>query len=357
MSCRALHRLFAILSVAAVVVPMATAEYLQTNLTSDIMGLAPNRDANLKNAWGMSFGLNTPFWISDQVTDVATLYNAAGVIQALVVSIPPSAPPPTGPTGQVFVGGGPFTMISGGAPIFVFATLAGTIDAWNGGTAAITQFTALDGASYTGLAQAGSMLYAADTKNGKIDVFNSSFQKTTVSGPFTDPNVAAGFTPYDVQNVNGKLYVEYSKRNSPGGFVGVFDTNGNLLQHISDTHLNSPWGVTLAPAGFGQFGNDLLVGNFGDGTINAFDPTSGTFLGTLRDKNGNPIVNNGLWALQFRSPLSTFDSNALFFTAGINNQADGLFGEIQATPEPTTLSLLGLALGAMALPLLKARRG
>jgi uncharacterized protein (TIGR03118 family) len=361
MNARAWRRLLAILNLAAVVVTVATAEYLQTNLTSDILGMAPNRDVNLKNPWGMSFGLNTPFWISDQVTDVSTLYNAAGVMQPvmqpLVVSIPPSAPPPAGPTGQVFVGGGPFTMVSGGAPIFVFATLAGTIDAWNGGTAAMTQFTAPDGASYTGLAQAGSLLYAADTKNGKIDVFNSSFQKTTVSGSFSDPNVAAGFTPYDVQNVNGKLYVEYAKRNAPGGFVGVFDTNGNLLQHISDAHLNSPWGVTLAPAGFGQFGNDLLVGNFGDGTINAFNPTTGTFLGTLRDKNGNPIVNNGLWALQFRSPLSTFDSNALFFTAGINNQADGLFGEIQASPEPTTLSLLGLALGAMVFPLLKARRG
>lgn len=245
-------------------------------------------------------------------------------------------------------------MMSGGSPLFVFATLSGTIDAWNSGSSALTQFTATDGAVYTGLAQAGSVLYAADTRNGKIDVFNSVFQKTAASGPFTDPSVPAGFTPYNIQNINGKLYVEYSKQNAPGGFVGVFDTNGNLLQHISDAHLNAPWGVTLAPAGFGQFGNDLLVGNFGDGRINAFDPT-GTFLGTLSDANGDPIVNSGLWALQFRSPLSTFDSNALFFTAGINNQADGLFGEIQATPEPTTLSMLGLALGAMAAALWKGR--
>jgi uncharacterized protein (TIGR03118 family) len=131
----------------------------------------------------------------------------------------------------------------------------------------VAKFTAPDGTVHTGLAQAGSLLYAADTVNGKIDVFNTLFQKTTVSGTFVGP--AAGFTPYDIQNVGGKLYVEYAQRGSPGGFVAAFDANGNLLQHISDAHLNSPWGV--APAGFGQFGSDLLVGNFGDGTINAFD--------------------------------------------------------------------------------------
>jgi uncharacterized protein (TIGR03118 family) len=329
--------------------------YFQINLTSDINGLAPNLDPNLKNPWGMSFGLNSPFWISDQVTNVSTLYNAPGVPQALVVSTPPSSPPPTGPTGQVFVGALGFTMTSGGSALFVFSTLAGTIDAWNAGSTAITQFTAPDGAVYTGLAQAGSLLYAADTRNGKIDVFNNSFQKTTVPGTFVDPSVPSGFTPYDIQNVGGKLYVEYAKRNAPGGYVGVFDTNGNLTQHISDAHLNSPWGVTLAPAAFGQFGSDLLVGNFGDGTIDAFDPVSGAFLGALSDVDGKPIVNSGLWALQFRSPQSNFDSNALFFTAGINGQANGLFGEIKPAPEPTTVSMFGLGLAIMGLALRKAR--
>jgi uncharacterized protein (TIGR03118 family) len=322
-----LNRSLAILTLATGVAFGGPIGYFQINLTSDITGLAANTDLNLKNPWGMSFAPTSPFWISDQVTDVSTLYSGAGVPQPLVVSTPPSSPPPTGPTGQVFVGGLGFTMTSGSSANFVFATLAGTIDAWNSGTGAVTQFTATDGAVYTGLAQVGSLLYAADTRNGKIDVFNSSFQKTTVSGTFANASVPAGLTPYDIQNVGGKLYVEYAKRNTPGGFVGVFDANGNLTQNISDTHLNSPWGVTLAPATFGQFGGDLLIGNFGDGTINAFNPATGAFIGTLSDVNGKPIVNSGLWSLQFRTVSQpTFDTNTLFFTAGINGEADGLFG-------------------------------
>jgi uncharacterized protein (TIGR03118 family) len=341
--------------ILAGVASAAPVGYFQTNLTSDVTGLAPNLDANLKNPWGVSFGLNTPFWVSDQVTAVSTLYNAAGVPQPLIVTVPPTAVRPTGPTGQVFTGGFGFTTQAGASPVFAFATLAGTIDAWNAGTTAVTQFTATDGAIYTGLALAGNLLYAADTRNGKIDVFNNTFQKTTVANPFADPNVPAGFTPYDIQTIGTKLYVEYSKQNSPGGYIGVFDTTGALLQHISDAHLNGPWGIAQAPAGFGQFANDLLVGNFGDGKINAFDPVSGAFLGTLSTPSGTPIVNSGLWALQFRSPLSTFDPNALFFTAGINNQADGLFGEIQVAPEPETLCMLAIGFVFVAAPALRRR--
>jgi uncharacterized protein (TIGR03118 family) len=355
MDIRVTNRLLVFLTVAVGVAAAGPIGYFQTNLTSDVNGLAPNIDPNLKNAWGVSFGLNTPFWVSDQVTNVSTLYNGAGMAQSLVVSTPPTAPP-AGPTGQVFVGTSGFTMNSGSSAVFVFSTLAGTIDAWNGGTSAAVQFTAPDGAVYTGLAQAGSLLYAADTRNGKIDVFNSTFQKTTVAGTFVDPNVPAGFTPYNIQNVGGQLYVEYAKLNAAGGFVGVFDATGHLTQHISDPHLNGPWGLTLAPPTFGQFGSDLLIGNFGDGTINAFAPGTGTFLGTLSNVNGNPIVNSGLWSLNFRSPQSSFDPNALFFTAGIHGQADGLFGEIQTAPEPTTLTMLGLGLGVMALALRKVHQ-
>jgi uncharacterized protein (TIGR03118 family) len=338
-----LDRVFVLAGLAATgVAPAATIGYFQTNLTSDIPGLAANVDPLLINPWGMSFSATSPFWLSDQGSNVATLYNGAGVPNGLVVSTPPVPGP--GPTGQVFAGGLGFVISPNVNANFIFSTLAGTIDAWNAGTSAVAKFTAPDGAVYTGLAQAGSLLYAADNANGKIDVFNTLFQKTTVSGTFVDPNVAAGFTPYDIQNVGGKLYVEYNKRGSPGGFVAVFDTNGNLLQHISDPHLNSPWGVTLAPAGFGQFGGDLLVGNFGDGTINAFDPVTGVFLGTLSNANGSPIVNNDLWALNFRSPGSGFDPNTLFFSAGINNEADGLFGSIQVVPEPATLGIVGFVL-------------
>ena len=348
-----LDRLFVLAGLAATgIAPAATVGYFQTNLTSDIPGLAANLDPLLMNPWGMSFSATSPFWLSDQASNVATLYNGAGVPNALVVSTPP---PGAGPTGQVFAGGLGFVITPGVNANFIFSTLAGTIDAWNAGTSAVAKFTATDGAVYTGLAQAGSLLYAADTVNGKIDVFDTTFQETTVSGTFVDPNVTTGFTPYDIQNIGGKLYVEYAKRGSPGGFVAVFDANGNLLQHISDPHLNSPWGVTLAPAGFGQFGNDLLVGNFGDGMINAFDPVTGAFLGTLSNANGSPIVNSGLWALNFRSAGSGFDPNTLFFSAGINNEADGLFGSIQVVPEPATFGTVGLLLAGAVLVQMRRR--
>ena len=339
--------------------------YVQTNLTSDISGLAANTDPNLKNPWGMSFSATSPFWVSDQVTNVATLYNGAGTPQALIVGTPPS------PTGQVFNASSSFNLPTGGQALFIFDSLSGTISGWNAaqGTTAATVFTATDGASFTGLANAsnssGNFLYAADFANGRIDVFNGNFGLTTLAGSFTDPNLPTGYSPYNIQTVGGKLYVEYDAvdpvthrptTTANTGVVDVFDTNGNFLQRlVTNTHLNSPWGITQAPGTFGSFGGDILVGNFGDGTISAFDPTSGAFLGTLSNSSGNPIVNGGLWALNFRAPGSGFDSNALFFTAGINDEADGLFGEITPVPEPSTLLLLGLGLGSVGLLRRKTR--
>jgi uncharacterized protein (TIGR03118 family) len=346
-ACRLTVMASAVIVGAASVVSADPLGYFQVNLTSDILGLAPNFDPNLKNPWGMSFSATSPFWVSDQVTGVATLYNALGVPNALVVTTPPS--PGGGPTGQVFVGGQGFAMKNnGGNATFVFATLDGAIDAWNGGTSAVQQ-VGTPGAVYTGLAVAGSNLYAADTAGNKIDVFNNTFSPTSVSGSFVDPNVPAGFTPYNIQTINGKLYVEYALEDQPGGFIGVFDTNGNFLQHISDSHLDSPWGITMAPLAFGQFGGALLIGNEGNGMINAFDPITGMFLGTLSDANGHPIVNEGLWAIGFRAPGGTFDPNALYFFAGINDEHDGLFGKIDPVPEPSTLVLLQLGLGSLAL--------
>jgi uncharacterized protein (TIGR03118 family) len=338
-------RLLALIIPGVLGVSHGASVFVQTNLVSDVPGMAANLDPNLKNPWGVSFSATSPFWVSDQVTNVATLYNGAGVPQALVVSTPPN--PGGGPTGQVFAGGQGFTMAGGLAANFIFSTLSGTIDAWNSGSSAVAQFTATDGAVYTGLALAGSDLYAADTVNNRIDVFGNTFAPTTVTGSFVDPNVALGFTPYNIQNIGGKLYVEYAKRNSPGGFIGVFDTNGNFLQNISDSHLNSPWGITLAPATFGTFGGDLLIGNFGDGTINAFT-TSGSFVGTLSGASGSPLVNSGLWSLNFRAVGSGFDPNTLFISAGINGEADGLFAAIQVAPEPGTWSMLFLAIAGAA---------
>jgi len=342
--------LFTALSLAGSVFPAFGSVLTQANLTSDIPGEAQNTDPNLKNPWGVSFSLTSPFWISNQVSGNATLFNAAGVpfpaATPLVVTTPPGSP-----TGQVFNGTMDF-QVNGTAAHFIFATLGGTIDAWTGGTTATVQATTA-GAAYTGLALAnnssGNFLYAANFAGGLIDVFNSTFAPATLSGSFSDPNLPTGYTPYNIQNINGNLYVEYSMGFTKGAGLGIvdeFDSNGNFIRRVVSAGgvLNLPWGITTAPAGFGPFGGDLLVGNLGDGKINAFDPTTGAFVGVLSDSHGNPIVNDGLWALAFRTAPG-YNPNSLYFTAGINGQKDGLFGTITPTPEPATflVGALGLA--------------
>ena len=313
----------------------------------------------MKNPWGVSFSGGSPFWVSNQASSDSTLYNTAFMSQALVVAV-------TNPTGQVFSNiAGNFLVGTTGPSTFIFASLNGTIAGWNsasntgnppGMNVSTTEFTATDGAVFTGLANGASggnnLLYAADVKNGRIDTISSTWALTTVPGGFTDPGLPANYTPYNVQNVNGKLYVEYEKldptTHAPiaGGIVDAFDTSGNFLQRLAtDAHLNQPWGVALSPAGFGDFGNDILIGNFGDGTISVFDQ-SGNFLGTLANASG-PLVNSGLWVLNFRASGSGFDPNTLFITAGINGQKDGLFAAIQAAPEPSTWVMLALGLGAV----------
>jgi uncharacterized protein (TIGR03118 family) len=350
---------FVLFSAALIGTPLfAATAYFETNLASDIPGLAANLDANLKNPWGMSFGPSTPFWVSNQGSNDSTLFNGAGAPQSLVVSTPPS------PTGQVFNFTPSFLLPTGGKALFLFASLSGTISGWNAaqGTTAIAPITT-PGAVFTGLAignnGTGDELWAADFANSRIDTFDAAFGSTTSTGGFVDLTLPAGYSPYNIQMIGGKLYVEYANVNpithrattTPNtGVVDVFDLNGNLLQRLAtNTNLNSPWGITMAPAGFGSFGGDLLVGNFGDGTISVFD-AGGTFQGKISGQNGAPLVNSGLWALNFRATGSGFDPNTLFLNAGINNEADGLFAEIQIVPEPGTWVLVGLALaGALAL--------
>jgi uncharacterized protein (TIGR03118 family) len=340
--------------------------YFQTNLTSDLPGVAANQDPNLANPWGIAFSPSSPFWISDNHTGLSTLYNGAGKPQSLVVTIPPTpgGAPPGAPTGVVFNSTSDF---SGNK--FIFATEDGGIAGWSGGTAATIEQT-VAGAVYKGVTignNGGSnLLYAANFNSGNVDVFNSSFSLTTLPGGFVDPNLPAGFAPFDIQNIGGLLYVTYAKQNAEkhddvagagNGFVDVFDTNGNFKARlISQGALDSPWGLALAPGTFGAFANDLLVGNFGDGKINAYNPITGAFLGTLSDSNGNPIVNEGLWGLAFGNGGPGFDLNALYFTAGIPGpdklEDHGLFGEIQAVPEPSAL----VPIGAISFALLLRRR-
>jgi uncharacterized protein (TIGR03118 family) len=337
----------------------ATAGYVQTNLVSDIPGMAQNTDLNLVNPWGIASSATSPFWVSDNGTGVATLYNGAGTPQALVVTIPPPSggTPPAAPTGVVFNGGADF-----GGFRFIFATEDGTIAGWNGGTTATLQKdNSAAGAVYKGLAIGPSNLYATNFHAGTIDVFDTNFDPVIHAGSFTDPNLPAGFAPFGIQNLGGKLYVTYALQDAAGkddvagpgnGFVDVFDTNGNFLQRlVTQGALNSPWGLAMAPANFGEFSNYLLVGNFGDGRINAFDPVTGALIGPLTDsKTGDPIEIDGLWGLRFGNGGNGGEKDKLFFTAGIPGDGmiedHGLFGSI-AVPVPPTFVLLGSGLAGL----------
>ena len=326
--------------------PTANA-YVQHNLVSDIPGMADVTDPNLVNPWGLSFSAAGPFWVSNNGKGNSTIYNGAGTITPLVVAIPVAAGE-TGasrPTGQVNNNTTGFILANGNKASFIFDTEDGTIAAWNGGANAATVVdNSASGAVYKGLAigsnSSGPLLYAANIFSGNVDVFDTAFKPTTVSGGFADSAIPSGYAPFNIWNIGGKLYVTYAKQSadkkndSPGrgnGFVSVFDTNGNLIQHlVSNGPLNSPWGVAIAPSTFGVFAGALLVGNFGDGTINAFNATNGNSLGTLQDPSGKTIQISGLWALLFGNGKSGGDPNLLYFTAGIiqNGATHGLLGSL-----------------------------
>jgi uncharacterized protein (TIGR03118 family) len=367
-------RAAALASVLSLVVPgVAMAQhYFQRNLVSDVPGLAQLTDPALRNPWGMSFSPTSPFWISDQGANLSTLYTVTdiGVNKVpLEVSIPTTAAGPQGPTGQVNNGTGAFALSNGGAARFMFANLNGSISGWNGGTAAQVVVPASVGTVYTGLAintdpTLGPLLYAANTAGGDIDVYDGAFNELTLPGAFVDPDLAgSGLVPFNVQSIGSNVYVTYAEAgrdaqiaaNRGSGAVAVFDTAGNFVSTlISGSRLASPWGLALAPSGFGLFGGDLLVGNFSFAAseINAFDPTTGAFRGTLPiDMRG--FTPGGLWALAFGNGASGA-SNVLFFTDGINGEGNGLFAAI-AVPEPG--SLLLLAAGVAGAAIVRRKRG
>lgn len=340
---------------------IATRSYVETNLVSDIPGLAAQTDPNLKNPWGTSVGPGSPIWVSDNHAGVTTLYDGAGNAQSLVVAIP--SPPSAGagavgaPTGQAFNTFDPSSpdfVVSqdgkSGPAFFLFATEDGTIAGWNPNVdkthavIAVDRSTTTDsagdvGANYKGLALVttpnGKFIYATSFRFGMVDVFDSHFNLVK---SFTDPTIPAGFAPFGIHNIGGRLYVTFAKQGPgkdddaarPGnGFVDVFSPDGYLLKRlVSRGRLDSPWAVTLAPPTFGFFGGDILVGNFGNGRINAYDSTSGELQGELSSPGGGPIRIDGLWGLRFAPATPGAGPNTLFFTAGLNNEADGLFGTL-----------------------------
>ena len=334
------------------------AQFRQINLVSDQAGVALTTDASLVNPWGISSSPGGPFWVSDNGTGVSTLYTGAGTKLGLTVTVPapPAGTPPSSPTGQVFNGVG----TEFGGARFIFSTEDGTVSAWNAGTNAVLKVdNSGTSAVYKGLALASNgtvnRLYASNFRSGSIDVFNTSFQPVTLAGtPFTDPNLPAGFAPFNIQKINGNLFVTYALQNSlkhddiagaGNGIVDVYSPDGILLKRFASgtaaaggtlTQLNSPWGIAVAPATFGKFSNDILIGNFGDGRINAFDPASGAFQGQMTDTSGNIITVDGLWGLATGTGGNNGSINSVFFTAGPAGETHGLFGSFTSTPEPST---------------------
>jgi uncharacterized protein (TIGR03118 family) len=335
-----------------------TNNYKQTNLVSDLPGFARLQDPLLINPWGLAQLATSNFWVANNTSTTATLYGgdiggSPFTKNTLNVTIPGSLP-----TGAVANGGTDFVITSGGGTSparLIFASITGNIVAWRAGTAA-SILASHPGHVYTGLALGNNgvanFLYAADFANKKIDVHNTSFALTTLAGTFTDPTLPSDYAPFNIQNLGGTLFVAYAKIDpvdgtdlaGPGnGFISKFDTNGNFLGRlISNGPLNSPWGVTVSPAGFGAFGNALLVGNFGDGKINAFNITTGAFLGTLNDELGSPIIIPGLWAISFGNGVAGGDTTALYFNAGYDGERHGLFGSLRSsTPAITAIQFGG----------------
>jgi uncharacterized protein (TIGR03118 family) len=308
--------------------------YSQTNLVSNTAGVATTTDPQLVNPWGISILSGQDFWISDNDSGVSTLYDASGDKSALVVTIPGATKNPNGnctpgcPTGTVSNSNGSY--FGGGS--FIFDTEDGIIANWTGGTSAVVGFdNSASGAVYKGLAILNStFLLAANFNSGKVDVYDRNFTVTSLSGSFTDPHLAAGFAPHGIHVIGNQIYVAYAMQDGakhdaqPGaglGQVDIFDSNGNFVSTFvaAGGALNAPWGVVETPATFGAFPNAVLVGNFGDGTINAFD-TTGKFLGQLTDSSSHVLVNPGLWDMAFGEGGPAGDPNTLYLTAGGGNQ-------------------------------------
>jgi len=338
--------------------PAAAQFYAQHNLVSDGAVPAALVDPNMVNAWGLVSSPTSPWWISDNGTGRSTLYRVNTGTIPLIVTVPGAAGRQSAPTGVVWNGGTGFVVTNGAGTSparFIFASEDGTISGFRGVPVVLAVDNSASGAVYKGLAidnpPAGNFLYATNFHAGTIDVFDSHFNPVHIPGAFTDPTLPAGYAPFGIQNIGGTIYVTYALQDAdkhddvPGeghGFVNAFDTAGNLIRRVaSKGQLDSPWGLALAPADFGSFSGDLLVGNFGNGRIHAFDPVKlngqGEFQhrGPLHSADGPPIEIDGLWALAFGSgsPASG-PTNTLFFTAGPFEEQHGLFGMLVVAPPP-----------------------
>jgi uncharacterized protein (TIGR03118 family) len=350
---------WAVATAAALALPglVCAQHYTQTNLVSDIPGMAPETDPHLRNAWGLSRSASSPWWVSNNTDGTSTLYKGDGTIVPLVVTIP--APKgeagPGAPTGTVFNGTTDFELAPGKPALFLFATATGTISGWNpqvDGTNAILKVDNFHKrASYTGLAlsqlNGKNVLYVANFHSGEVEVYDTKFQRVELGGnAFEDNSGGEHLAPFNVQTVGSNIFVTFAKPGPDGrevqgdglGFVDVFSPDGRLMRRLDrGSWFNAPWGVVVAPGDFGEFSHDILVGNLGSGKIAAFNPESLKFRGFFRNPDNSVMKIDGLWALSFGNNAQAGPSLSLYFTAGPNEGKDGLYGSI--TPVPAELNL------------------
>jgi uncharacterized protein (TIGR03118 family) len=377
--------LLGLVFVNALPLPSAHAQtnsYKQTNLVSDMAGIAPNTDAKLVNPWGIAFIPGSPFWISDNNSGFTTLYDQTGASSGSFKIAPPNGSSnPATPTGIVAPANGVTFNVNGQPGIFIFDTEDGTISAWTGGNTTIlavdnsTVPSAATGAVYKGLAlitnATGSFLLATNFRSGKVEVYDSSIKQTQILGPgaFNDPALPAvptgsgspGYAPFGIHVINvnntSMVVVTYALQDTPmhdplpiagASFVDLFSADGTMLRRItSDAHLNAPWGVVIPPAGFGSLAGDLLVGNFGDGTINAYNFSTGAFIDQMKDQNGTVITNASLWDMVFGGGGTSGNSNTMYITAGLANEQHGLFSAITANAAPAPTSDFNISASPM----------
>jgi uncharacterized protein (TIGR03118 family) len=327
------------LAIVTLLVSSASAQYKATQLVSNLANVAPHQDSKLLNAWGIARGATSPFWVSDQGSAFSTLYDGSGNPQGLQVAIPTVGNGFTGPSGIAFNGSPDFRVTKNGLTgpaIFIFSTVDGTISGWNFGVdlnnAVLVVDNSHSGAVYTGLAittDGTNLLYAADNANNRVDVFNGSFKLIST---LTDPTIPAGFAAYGVQQINNQIYVTFASTGDvANGFIDIFSETGAFVKRFAQgSPLNQPWGMALAPVKFGPFSTALLVGNnLPGGKINAFNITTGKFLGTLKNSAGQAIEIDQLWGLEFGGGSTANGAvNQLFYTAGPSNYANGAFGVI-----------------------------
>jgi uncharacterized protein (TIGR03118 family) len=331
-----------------------TNSYKQTNLVADTNGPAANVDPMLVNPWGVAYFPNRPFWVSDNNSGFATLYNQNGAPSGqFLVPAPAGSTHSSTPTGIVANLAQTGFNVNGMASLFVFDTEDGTISGWNGiDPVTLKVDNSRMGAVYKGLAlitnNTGTFLLAANFNSGAVEIYDSGFNSTTLAGAFRDPSLPAGYAPFGIHVINGQVLVSYALQDpakhdpvhqAGAGYLNLFDLNGNFMRRVaSQGTLNAPWGAVIPPAGFGIFATKLLIGNFGDGTISVFDLASGNFIDQMKDSTGAVIVNTSLWELIFGGGGPAGDPNTMYITAGLANEQHGLFASIlpnAVNPPPT----------------------